>query len=331
MKIVIIGLGSMGKRRIRLLTQHYGEIDLIGVDAREDRRSEVLKLHGINTFPSLAEAWKDERPDAAFICTSPVSHPTIALECLDLKLNIFSEINLINENHEVLIRKAKDNDLLYFLSSTPLYRKEIQFIRDKINALENVSHCHYRYHVGQYLPDWHPWESHKDFFVADKRTNGCREILAIELPWIIKAFGKIKSITTKADTISDLELTYPDSYVLLIEHEAGHIGVVNVDVASRKAVRSLEVFGGDIYLTWDGKADGLYDYLIVSGEMCHINVYDNIEKDFRYADNIIENAYLDEIKAFVALLEDKPGQGYYTLEEEVEVLKMIDEIEGNIS
>ena len=35
--------------------------------------------------------------------------------------------------------------------------------------------------LGQYLPDWHPWESYKSFFVSNKKTNGCRELFAIEL------------------------------------------------------------------------------------------------------------------------------------------------------
>ncbi len=56
---------------------------------------------------------------------------------------------------------------------------------------ESSCNFSYTYHVGQYLPDWHPWEDIKDFFVNDKRTNGNREILVRELPWLTETFGEV--------------------------------------------------------------------------------------------------------------------------------------------
>ena len=40
MNIVVVGLGSMGKRRMRLIRALYPEYALFGVDAREDRRAD---------------------------------------------------------------------------------------------------------------------------------------------------------------------------------------------------------------------------------------------------------------------------------------------------
>ena len=39
MKILVIGLGSMGKRRIRLIRDMYSTFEIFGVDGREDRRA----------------------------------------------------------------------------------------------------------------------------------------------------------------------------------------------------------------------------------------------------------------------------------------------------
>lgn len=102
-----------------------------------------------------------------------------------MDIPVFTELNLVSDGYEEFTKDEYDNRL--FLSSTLLYRKDIQYIKDRVGE-ERVN---YVYHVGQYLPDWHPWESYKDFFVGDKRTNGCREIMAIDLPWIESAFGKI--------------------------------------------------------------------------------------------------------------------------------------------
>ncbi len=44
MNILVIGLGSMGKRRIRLLMDMYPEFIIYGVDGRRDRREEAKSL-----------------------------------------------------------------------------------------------------------------------------------------------------------------------------------------------------------------------------------------------------------------------------------------------
>ena len=44
MNILMIGLGSMGKRRIRLIQELFPEASVYGVDGREDRRDEVSSL-----------------------------------------------------------------------------------------------------------------------------------------------------------------------------------------------------------------------------------------------------------------------------------------------
>ena len=55
------------------------------------------------------------------------------------------------------------------MSSTLQYRKEIQFIKEEVKKVSGK--VNYIYHVGQYLPDWHPWENYKDFFVGDARRG----------------------------------------------------------------------------------------------------------------------------------------------------------------
>lgn len=44
MKVLVVGLGSMGKRRIRLLKRFENVKAIIGIDEREDRRSDVVEI-----------------------------------------------------------------------------------------------------------------------------------------------------------------------------------------------------------------------------------------------------------------------------------------------
>lgn len=325
MKFLVVGLGSMGKRRIRLLNSNYNNIELIGIDIKEDRKKEVEKLFNIKTYDNLDKAIEIENPGAVLVCTSPIYHSEIILKCLDKNINIFTEINLLDKNYDDIISLEKSKNLKLFLSSTFLYRNEIKYIKEKTIKEKNLN---YRYHVGQYLPDWHPWESYKDFFVGDNATNGCRELFAIELPWIIDTFGAIESINVMKNKITNLEIDYPDNYVVVLKHKNGNIGTLNVDVVSRKAIRSFEVYNENIHLFWEGTPNSLNEFNIESKTLENIKVYDEVEKDNRYSENIIENAYLDELDAFIKYLNGDDSFVRYSFEKDKYTLSIIDEIEG---
>lgn len=323
--IVVIGLGSMGKRRIRLIRKYDESINIIGIDMNEDRRISCEEEWKITTYSCLASSVKDHRIKCAFICTSPLSHSSIITECLNNDLHVFTELNLVADGYDENIALAKQKNLILFMSSTFLYRDEIK----KIKSITQESSCmlNYTYHVGQYLPDWHPWENYKDFFVGNKRSNGCREIFAIELPWLVDTFGEITSIDVIKNKISNLSIDYNDNYLLIIQHKNGFKGTLAVDVVSRKAVRNLEVFGEELYLHWDGSPTGLYVYDFEEKVDRNIQLYEAIDQLNNYSSFVVENAYLNEVISFFETVNTGKEQAY-SFEKDKDILKIIDRIEA---
>ena len=288
MKLLIVGLGSMGKRRARLSKGIDAALHIVGVDTAEARRAEACTLGLADAaYPTIAEAVAAEHPDAALVCTAPLSHAAVIGELLDNDLPVFTELNLVGDGYAENMAKAAAKNLPLFLSSTMLYRRETQYIKQQVQAFGKP--VHYIYHIGQYLPDWHPWENYKNFFVGNARTGGVREIFGIDLPWLLDAFGDVESVTVQKDTISDLGLPYPDCVTLLLRHKGGVQGVLAADVVSRKAVRSFECFGDGIHLFWEGNPKALYEFK--DGDKQPVNTYASFEHDSRYSDNIVENAF----------------------------------------
>lgn len=326
MNIAIIGLGSMGKRRLRLLKEHFPNISLYGIDTNSERRKFCEEEYNIKTFSNLQELIPNIKIDCMFVCTSPISHSNIIREGIQYGIHIFTELNLVKDGYESNIALANEKGVKLFLSSTAIYRKEMQYIIEKVK--ENKAPVCYNYHVGQYLPDWHPWENYKDFFVGNKRTNGCREILAIELPWMILAFGKVKDMNILSGKATSLDIDYNDYYMIQIMHESGSRGNLIVDVISREAVRKLEVFGEKKYIEWQGKPDSLRSKNLQTKEFELIKLYDQIDKLENYSSTIIENQYLDEIKAFFKELNGSET-AKYTFADDLYTLEIIDKIEGN--
>ena len=324
MKIIVIGLGSMGKRRIRLLSEHH-DIELFGIDSQPSRCDEVKEKFGIRCYTSITEVVELEHPDAAVISTSPLSHAAIIKECLQSNLHVFTEINLVPDGYEENMRLAKEKGLTLFLSSTFLYQAETLKIIERVKS-SNVSKLNYIYHVGQYLPDWHPWESYNNYFIGNPRTNGCREILTIDLPWIVTAFGDIKSVQVLKSKNTDLNIKYNDNYLIMLEHETGAKGVFAADVVARKAVRHFEVYGEDLHVTWDGTPETLIGFDIDKKEDVALLANISTEHIEGYSNLIDENPYRDELNAFLAAVNENK-RPMWDFEKDLSLLKIIDEIE----
>ena len=352
MNIAVIGLGSMGRRRIRLIKKIDSSVNIFGVDLKDERRELCEREFGINTTDNLEELLNSRRMDCAFVCTAPLSHSKIINICLKNGLHVFTELNLVSDGYDENIALAQETGRVLFMSSTFLYRDEIIKIKELVNTTEKtdlyygvkgaespcgcraeqcdsagISPLNYTYHVGQYLPDWHPWECYRDFFVGDARTNGCREIFAIELPWLVDTFGEITDISVTKSKNSSLDIAYNDNYLLLVQHESGHKGALAVDVISRKAVRNLEIFGESLYLHWDGSPTGLYLYDFESKEDVNIKLYDQIDRLDNYSSFVVENAYTNEIESFFAAVKDG-AEPLYSFERDKTILDIIDRIEA---
>ncbi len=325
MNIAVIGLGSMGKRRIRLLKKYFPDYNIYGIEGDKSRAEECGKEFEISCFDNIKNAVDTVALDCAFVCTPPLTHSTIITLCLNNGMHIFTELNLVKDGYEINMQLAKEKGKILFLSSTALYRKEMNYINSKVkNHKKKLS---YSYHVGQYLPDWHPWENYKKSFFSEERTNGCREILAIELPWILRAFGKVSDISVVSARLTDLEIEFDDYFNIQIRHENGCIGTIIVDVVCREAVRKLEVVGESLYLEWRGTPDTLIEKDMESKSIVSINLYDEIDRMEGYSSTIIENQYLDELKTFFSVLENGVS-GEYGFDEDWYTLEIIDKIEG---
>ena len=288
MELLVVGLGSMGKRRARLIRGVEPSAALAGVDFAPARREEARAL-GIEPYESIAAAVAARHFDAAFVCTAPLTHAGIIGELLDAGLPVFTELNLVDDGYDALIAKAAQKGLP--------------------------------------LPDWHPWENYKNFFVGDRRTGGVREIFGIDLPWLLDAFGPVKHVYAEKDKLSGLEIDYPDSYFVTLRHENGTKGLLAADVVSPKAVRNFEVFGEGLHLFWEGNPRALYSYNAETREKEFVDTYGSFEHDARYSDNIVENAYVDEITNFFGVLAGRE-QPRWSFEKDKEAIALIERIEG---
>jgi len=242
MKFLIIGLGSMGKRRLRNL-QELGYNDIIGFDIREDRRNNVQIL----TCNTLEDALIHE-PDVFIISTPPDHHRIYQEKAIELGIPFFTEASILNEGL-LDIKGVKGVP-----SATMLFNPSIQGIKDFIRDIKS-----FRYYCKSWLPAWHPKEK-LGYYAFNENVNGCKEMIPFELIWITNIFGEIDSIDS-ISWCSKILGNFNDYYVFKIRFVSGIEGIVEIDTISE------EKGGGDRQITLLRKNDPITTRIYCSERM----------------------------------------------------------------
>ena len=182
------------------------------------------------------------------------------------------------------------------------------------------------YHVGQYLPDWHPYEHVRDFYVSNPATGGAREIVSFELTWLMEALGfprRVVGMARKTIAIEGAE-GIDDTYNALLDYGDYMLNLC-VDVVSRTATRRMVVNGDGKQLRWDWDENCvcLFD---PAAKVWEKIPYTMGEAAQGYNANIGESMYIEETRAF--LVAAQGGTPFVnTLERDHQVLKTLFAIE----
>ena len=322
-KFLVIGLGSMGKRRIRcLLALGYKGEDIIGFDLRDDRRNEAKEKYEVVVVNDV-KAIDFTEIKAIIVSLPPDKHAIGAKIAIDNGKPVFIEASVVLE--DVLdIREYNKGKVYIAPSCTMTYHPMIKDIKKIIMSGKYGKVCNFSYHSGQYLPDWHPWESVNDFYVGQRITGGAREIVPFEFTWLVDLLGFPREVKGHFRKTIDFGCEIEDSYTCSINY-GDIVGTMIVDVAARYAVRNLVINleKAQIQWRWDKKQIELYE--AETGRWIFLE-QPTFASASGYNENIGENMYIEELGTFIKAIHN---QEIYpnTIEKDIKVLKLLDAIE----
>lgn len=294
LKFLIIGLGSMGKRRIRNLFVN-NQKQIIGYDIRPDRMKEAEDKYGIQTIANL-DGLKEKDYDVLIISTPPDQHGDYIRMALKQKKHFFVEHPISDDGYEDIFEN-KNADLVKAPSCTLRFYTPIKMIKEILESGKIGKVLAFQYHMGQYLPDWHPWEDYREVYFSKKETSACREMLPFELIWLSWIFGsKVSDISGFIGKVSDLDMDADDIALAKVKYDNGIIGNMIIDVISRKPFRTLRVLGSEGVLDWERFDSVIKVYNVGSKETKNIIVPKG-NPETGYVNE--EEMYNDEIKTFL--------------------------------
>ena len=328
MKFLVIGLGSMGKRRVRNL-QALGVEYVAGFDVRKDRRLETKTKYVISVFDDIETAIAEANPDACAICTPPDLHMHYAFFAQARNIDCFIEASVV-EKEEILRldQLMRGGSTLALPSCTMLFYPGPKKIKELVDAKAIGEVISINYHTGQYLPDWHPWEDIADFYVSKRETGGAREIVPFELTWLCHIFGVPKALACWKGKLSALNVDIDDLYHCIMQFpNSGMVCNMTVEVISRpQATREMRILGTEGEIVFSGDANSVRYRNIQMQDWAH----------FEFKAGTVENLYInpeepyiEEMRAWTQALVSRDASLYpNSLREDYQILKVLSDLEA---
>jgi predicted dehydrogenase len=256
MKILIIGFGSIGKRHARVLqkTLKISSESIFIRDLISSRKEEALN-QGFNIDDGNLSY------DIVVLAASTASHIQILKDIPIPKKLLYVEKPLGHKYHELapvlrrLMKKIKGKRKAvvgYMLRQHPAVFK----IREILKSKKMGKILKYRAECGMYLPNWHPWEDYRSFYMSQIDGGGGALLdISHEIDLMLHLSGKVKSVYGKFGNISDLECSSDDYAEFILQHKNGVVGSVSLDLIQKNTFRKTRLIleKGEIELDFINK------------------------------------------------------------------------------
>ena len=221
---------------------------------------------------------------------------------------------------------GKNSAIVMAPSCNMRYYAPIKMMKEILEAGKIGKILAFQYHMGQYLPDWHPWEDYRQVYFSKKETSACREMLPFELIWLNWLMrSEVAEVSGYISKISDLDMKADDIILANLKYKNGIFGNVIIDVISRKPFRTLRVLGSGGVLEWE-KFDSVIKLFNVKSEKTENIIVPKGHPETGYLNE--EEMYNDEIKMFLDAIREKKKYPH-TFVENHHLLKILYSLEGS--
>ena len=251
-RIAIVGLGSIGRRHLRILKEMRPDIEVTLVRSGSGLDWPEVEL-AKRTVHSLDEAL-GEGIQAAIISSPATVHLSQAGELAKAGIHLLIEKPLSHslEGVDEFLNEASTKGITgligYVLRYDPAARKFAQMLQ--VGLLGNLLHA--RVECGSYLPDWRPDQDYRTSVSARPELGGGVLLeLCHELDYIRWFFGEMISVYAHLHNSGTLEIDVQESGELILTNGYGLPISVHLDFHRRHPSRCCSVQGIEGELTWE--------------------------------------------------------------------------------
>ena len=247
MKISVFGSGSIGLRHLTNLIKLKKELKISSIFSYDTKNKKKFLGDSKEFFFTQNLKKAAENCDVAFICVPTHLHNQTINKILKYtKCHFYIEKPLSSQIKDCLktlkkIKKIRKKIAVgYMLVNHPVILKAQSLIKQK--AIGKIIFA--RAECGFYLPNWHPWEDYRKFYMAHKQQGaGVLLDTSHEINYLQRLFGKVKSIQGIVGKFSNLEITSDDLALSILKFKNNIVGHVHLDLLQFEKSRSFKIIG----------------------------------------------------------------------------------------
>jgi predicted dehydrogenase len=254
--VLIVGLGSIGKRHLRLARELLPNADIRVL--RHKASSEVPEFSN-GCFFSIEEAIAFA-PQIAVVASPAPFHIATAQALAEISVDLLIEKPLSNSMDGVtqLIETCKKREKILLAGYNLRFLPSLQRFRDLLGEGVIGETLSVRCEIGQYLPSWRPERDYRQSVSACCELGGGVLLeLSHEIDYLRWIFGEIEWVNATLSQQSSLEINVEDTAHLtmgFLSATEGHqlIGTVNLDFIRHDTTRLCTAIGVKGSLRWNG-------------------------------------------------------------------------------
>jgi len=279
-KVLLVGLGSIGKRHLNNLQRLLPQATLVVLRSRKGGSpADNFKI------VTSIEAAIDFHPDMAVICSPSSLHIELAGRLAAEGVHLFIEKPLSNRVQGVqkFIDMIDCNNLKVMVGYNLRFSPSLLAFKSLLDKEEFGRVLTVSAEVGQYLPTWRPDVDYRATVSAQSDLGGGVLLeLSHELDYLIWLFGKVVTTSARLMKVSALELDVEDLVLAHIDFQKnGHQLPVSVhlDFLQRQPYRRCKAVCEQATLVWNA-VSGEVEVRQQGGSCTHFQ--DNTDRNFTY-------------------------------------------------
>jgi len=314
---LIIGSGSIGQRHIKNLRK-IGIDNIVALRSKKGhfkKLPEALKVVEVDNWEEAIAS----NPDVAIISNPSSLHIETARKIVDHVKGVFIEKPLSDSTNECqqLIDILNEKKVVSFIGHNMMFHPIVENIIKFYNENDIGEVVNIQCQVGQWLPDWHPYEDYKNAYYARKDLGGGVALTLIhEIHLTLELAGLPVSVVGEVSKYNKLDLEVDVCSDLMIKHKAGAISQIHLDYIQQPAHRSGLITFEMGWLSYD------FTRMELIGQRKN-NDTRIIWSDQNYDYN---QAYIDQMVEFVRFVEEGRLKHKYDAKSSIESLKVVESL-----
>ena len=297
-RALIVGLGSIGKRHVRIVRELFPKINITVLRHNQCDENNM----GVDSCVTTIEDAIARKPQVAIIANPATMHLEVAMQLAKNNIHLLIEkpIAISSQGVQELINLCEQKQLvlmtaynLRFMPSLMELQKQLQ--KNKIGRIFSI-----KSEVGQNLPSWRPDQDYRKSVSAQKKLGGgVLSELSHEIDYISWIFGPIEWVKSHISKVSNLEVDVEDNANIILgfggKLDKEFSATLNMDFIRQDITRMCTVIGDLGTLRWNGVLGTLHLYT----EETHkwkLLFSSLTERDYTYK---------EEFKHFISSIESK--------------------------